>query len=81
MQLWNEKESNYFNSSIQKDLLTQLNIFIEKRNLSFKEFKNIWKFLQMSDIHDLCPNKINLELFLQSIFQNGNIIFILLISF
>jgi hypothetical protein len=69
--LWSELESESFTNAFRIDFTELCTRFILGRKLDFSEFKSHWKALDMSQIHYLCPNRINPILYLQSMFETG----------
>jgi hypothetical protein len=71
MQLWLYEESDHFTEAIQHDYSSLLNSFFSQYDLTFSHFKVRWKDLMMTEIHNLCPQRIQFEIFFQCLIQNG----------
>jgi hypothetical protein len=70
MQLWRPQQVACFDIAMKADLTALIISFISHRKLAFSEFKKEWAQKKMSNLHHLCPRKVNPNLYLQSLFQN-----------
>jgi hypothetical protein len=71
MQLWPYEEADNFSEAVQHDFHSLLNSFFARYDLRFSHFKLRWKELLMTEIHNLCPQRIQIEIFFQYLIQNG----------